>query len=58
MTHGLVTAWGVERRVGRVRIAPEARYVYWNKPAVEEYGTRGFSIVSSRHRVDVMVRIM
>jgi hypothetical protein len=56
-THGVVGAAGIERRVGRVRIAPEIRYVYWNKPAVEEYGSRGFTILSSQHQVDVLIGI-
>ena len=56
-THGIVAAGGVERRAGRVWIAPEVRYVYWNKPPVEEYGSRGFSIASSQHQVDVLIGI-
>ena len=57
-THGIVAGGGMERRIGRLRIAPEVRYVFWNKPAVEEYGSRGFAIVSSQHQVDVMIGIL
>ena len=56
-THGIVAAAGMERRIGPLRIAPEVRYVFWKKPAVEEYGSRGFTILSSQHQVDVMVEI-
>jgi hypothetical protein len=56
-THGAVGAAGIERRIGRVRIAPEVRYVYWNKPAVQEYGSRGFTILSSQHQVDFLIGI-
>jgi hypothetical protein len=43
--------------VGRVWVAPEVRYVHWNKPAVNEYGSHGFSIQSAQDQVDVMVGI-
>jgi len=56
-THGVVGAAGIEKRLGPVRIAPEVRYVYWNRPAQEVYGSRGFSIVSTRHQVDLLVGI-
>jgi hypothetical protein len=56
-TYGLVAGGGLTRRVGPVRVAPEVRYVYWNKPAIEEYGSRGFSIVSNQHQVDVLIGI-
>ena len=56
-THGVVGAAGIERRLGPVRIAPEVRYVYWNRPAQEMYGSRGFSIVSTQHQLDLLVGI-
>jgi hypothetical protein len=56
-THGAVGAAGFERRVGRLRMAVEIRYIFWNKPAVEEYGSRGFTILSSRHQVDFLIGI-
>lgn len=56
-THGVVAAAGIEKRVGRLRIAPEVRYTYWNKPAVEESGSQGFYLASSQHQVELMVGI-
>ncbi len=56
-THGVVGAAGIERRAGPLRIAPEVRYVHWNMPAVNRYGSRGFSIVSTEDQVDVLVGI-
>lgn len=56
-THGVIGAAGIERRLGLLRIAPEVRFVYWNKPAVEQYGSRGSSIVSTQHQVDLLVGI-
>lgn len=56
-THGVVAAAGIERRLGPLRFVPEVRYVRWNKPAVEEFGSRGFSIVSTQNQVDLLVGI-
>jgi hypothetical protein len=56
-THGAVGGAGFEKRIGRLRVAPEVRYIFWNKPAVEEYGSRGFTILSSQHQVDVLIGI-
>lgn len=56
-THGAVAAAGIENRAGRLRIAPEVRYVRWNKPAIHESGSHGFEIVSSPDQVDIFVGI-
>jgi hypothetical protein len=54
-THGAVVSAGMEKRLGRIRLAPEVRYVYWNRPSVEIYGSRGFSIVSTQHQVGLLI---
>ena len=56
-THGVVGVAGIEKRIGRLRIAPEVRYTRWNKPAVDVYGSHGFSIQSTQNQVDLMVGI-
>jgi len=56
-THGVIGAAGIEKRVGPLRIAPEIRYTHWNKPAVDLYGSHGFSIQSSQNQVDLMIGI-
>ncbi len=56
-THGVIAAAGVEKRWGRARIAPEIRYVRWNRPAVDRSGSHGFSIVSAQNQVDLLVGI-
>lgn len=56
-THGLVLAGGVERRLGPLRIAPEIRYIRWNKPALDIAGSRGFEIRSTSNQADVMLGI-
>jgi hypothetical protein len=58
-THGVVAAAGIEKRLWRLplRLAPEVRYTYWTRPAVEVFGSRGFSVVSTQHQVDVMLGI-
>lgn len=56
-THGIVGAAGIERRLGPLRIAPEVRYIHWNRPAINEYGPHGFSILSTQDQVDLLVGI-
>ena len=56
-THGVVGAAGIEKRVGPLRVAPEVRYTYWTRPAVQVYGSQGFSIVSTQNQVDLLVGI-
>jgi hypothetical protein len=56
-THGVVSAVGIEKRWGPLHIAPEVRYTRWNRPAVEVFGSRGFSIQSSQNQVDLLVGI-
>ena len=56
-THGVVGAAGIAKRVGPLRIGPEVRYTRWNRPAVNEYGSRGFSIQSTQNQVDLLVGI-
>jgi hypothetical protein len=56
-THGVVVAGGIERRAGPLRLAPEVRYTYWNKPSVDVSGSQGFSIQSSQHQVEILLGI-
>lgn len=56
-THGAVSVVGIEKRVGRLHIAPEVRYTRWNKQAVDVNGSRGFSIQSTQNQVDLLVGI-
>jgi hypothetical protein len=56
-THGVVTALGIEKRVGPVHISPEVRYTRWNRLAVDESGSHGFSIQSTQNQVDLLVGI-
>jgi hypothetical protein len=56
-THGFVTAVGTERRFGPLHITPEVRFVRWNKPAVNESGSRGFFIASTQNQVHLMLGI-
>ena len=48
---------GIAKRVGPLRIAPEIRYTRWNSPAVNEYGSHGFSIQSTQNQVELLVGI-
>jgi hypothetical protein len=54
-TRGVVAGAGVEHRTGPVRVEPEVRYIRWNRPAIEEFGPRGFSIVSTQNQVQLML---
>jgi hypothetical protein len=56
-THGVVGAAGIEKRIGPLHIAPEVRYTFWTSPAVNEFGSHGFSILSSQHQVDLLLGI-
>jgi hypothetical protein len=56
-THGIVAAGGIERRFGKIRIAPEVRYTFWTAPGVDIQGSRGFSIEGAQHQVDLLVGI-
>jgi hypothetical protein len=56
-THGIVTAAGIEKRFGKIRIAPEVRYTFWTAPSVDIQGSRGFSIDGAQHQVDLLVGI-
>ena len=56
-THGVVGTVGIAKRVGPLRIAPEIRYTRWNSPALNEYGSHGFSIQSTQNQVDLLVGI-
>jgi hypothetical protein len=56
-THGVVGAAGIEKRIGPLRIAPEVRYTYWNRPAVDVSGSHGYSIASTQNQVDLLVGI-
>jgi hypothetical protein len=54
-THGVVGCAGVEKRAGPLRIAPEVRYTYWNKPSVDISGSRGSFVQTSQHQVEMLV---
>jgi hypothetical protein len=56
-THGLVLAAGIAKHVGPLRIAPEVRYTRWNRPAIDDFGPRGFSLKSTQNQVDLMLGI-
>jgi hypothetical protein len=56
-THGVTAGGGIEFRIGRFRVAPEARYTRWNRRYWEEYGSRGFFTGSNRNQVDVLFGI-
>jgi hypothetical protein len=56
-THGIVAAAGIEKRFGRMRLAPEVRYIFWTGPSVDVQGSRGFSISGSQHQMDLLVGI-
>ena len=54
-THGVVVEGGIEKRAGRLRIAPELRYIHWNQHALDVEGSRGLFIASTQNQVDVLV---
>jgi len=43
--------------LGPLRIAPEVRYLRWNRPAVEVFGSHSFSVVSNQNQVDLLLGI-
>jgi hypothetical protein len=56
-THGVAGVAGIEKRLGPLRFTPEVRYTFWTRPSVEEFGSRGFSIVTTQHQVDLLIGI-
>jgi hypothetical protein len=52
-----VLAAGIAKHVGPLRIAPEVRYTRWNRPAIDDFGPRGFSLKSTQNQVDLMLGI-
>jgi hypothetical protein len=56
-THGLVTAAGIERRVGPLLIAPEFRYTYWNQPSITAGGYHTVLVLGAQHQADAMIGI-
>ena len=56
-TNGIVGVAGVQRRAGKFHIAPEIRNTLWTRPALEEYGSRGYTLLSSQHQIDLLVTI-
>jgi hypothetical protein len=56
-THGVLGVAGIEKRAGPLHIAPEVRYTYWTQPALQFYGSHGFTLLSSQHQVDLLVGI-
>jgi hypothetical protein len=56
-THGVLGVAGIEKRAGPLHIAPEVRYTYWTQPALQYYGSHGFTLLSSQHQVDLLVGI-
>jgi len=54
-THGAVTGAGLEVPAGRLKIAPEFRYIRWNRRYWESYGSHGFFTGSNLNQVDVLL---
>lgn len=54
---GIIGAAGFEKRVGKLHIGPEVRYTWWTRPALDVEGSRGFSILSNRNQVDVLLTV-
>lgn len=57
VTHGIAASAGIEKRIGPLRVEPEIRYVGWIQPAVELYGSHGYSVVSTQNQVDLLLGI-
>jgi hypothetical protein len=52
-----VVEGGIEKRAGRLRIAPELRYIHWSPHALYVQQLHGLFIVSTQNQVDVLVGI-
>jgi hypothetical protein len=56
-TDGVVVEGGIEKRAGRLRIAPELRYIHWSPHALNVQQPHGQFIVSTQDQADVLVGI-
>lgn len=54
-THGVVAGGGMEFAAGCLQIAPEVRYIHWNRRAVYGYFADGPSYGSSQNQLDFML---
>jgi len=54
---GVIGTAGIEGRLDKVHIGPEVRYTWWTRPALDVQGSQGFSILSSRNQVDVLITV-
>jgi hypothetical protein len=54
---GVAGVAGYEKHVGRLHIGPEVRYTWWTRPSLDIEGSRGFSILSNRNQVDVLLTV-
>ena len=56
-THGVVVEGGIEKLTGRLRIAPELRYIHRNQHALNVQQPAR-SIVSTQNQADILVGII
>jgi Outer membrane protein beta-barrel domain len=58
VTHGLVVSGGLDFEAGRLRISPELRYVRWQSPSLDQYGSDGsYHLQSSQNDFFFLVGI-
>jgi hypothetical protein len=57
LDHGPVVGAGLEWGEGRVRIAPEVRYVRWKDPLYSFEGSRGYYGMATQNEVQVLVGV-
>lgn len=53
--HGLVAGGGIELSVGRVRIAPETRYIHWNRSVFYDSGPQGYFVTTPQDQVEFLL---
>jgi len=54
---GIVAGGGVQFGIGRLRLAPEVRYTYWNSTPINLSFGDGPSYASNQQQVDVLLGI-
>jgi Outer membrane protein beta-barrel domain len=54
---GVVTGVGVQFGVGRLRVAPEARYMHWTSTPISGTFSDGPSYYSTQEQVDILIGI-
>ena len=55
--HAVVAGGGLAFQKGRIRIAPEARYLRWKQPLYSYYGSRGYYVALAQNEVQVLLGI-